>query len=338
MIPVMRNGFPIYVAEGTDIHFNLATEAYLMENLEKDSIALFLWCNSPTVVIGRYQNPFLECDLSAMKEDNVKLARRFSGGGAVYHDLGNLCFTFISDKRLYDKDWNFKIIIDALGNLGIESRQSGRNDLLAGEYKISGNAFQITKDRACHHGTLLVNCDMARLPRYLTPDKKKLDAHGIRSVSSRVANLATINPDITVEALKDAIVEQFRLQTGADCPPYTLSRNAMLNEPCFADTYEKLSSDDWNLGQTPRFKDLLSGRNSHGSFTFQLDVDQAVISSAQVFTDCLQTQEIEDLKTILVGLPYDAKAIGSRADKESDMFLKEALVLLSDLVSKDSGQ
>lgn len=205
----MRNSFPIYVAEGTDVHFNLATEAYLMERTEKDSTALFLWQNSPTVVIGRYQNPFLECDLPAMKADSVKLARRFSGGGAVYHDLGNLCFTFISGRKLYDKNWNFNIIIAALKRFGIESRQSGRNDLLANGLKISGNAFQLTVDKACHHGTLLVNCDMTKLPRYLTPDKKKLEAHGVRSVSSRVANLVSINPDITVDSLKDAIIDEF---------------------------------------------------------------------------------------------------------------------------------
>lgn len=326
----------MFTAEGTNIHFNLATEAYLMEKHQSGSTTLFLWQNSPTVVIGRYQNPFLECDLNAMKADNVILSRRFSGGGAVYHDLGNLCFTFISDRKLYDKDWNFKIIIQALKRLGIESQQSGRNDLLADGFKISGNAFQLTVDKACHHGTLLVNCDMTRLPRYLTPDKKKLEAHGVRSVSSRVANLVSINPDITVESLKSAIVGEFKAQTGADCKLCTLDMKTMLKQPSFVSVYEKLSSDDWNLGKTPRFKDLLSGRNSYGSFTFQLDVDKAIITSALVFTDSLQTEEVENLKGALIGLPYDSKTIKERADKESDSFIKEALILLSDLISKDS--
>ena len=332
----MKNSFQIFTAEETNIHFNLATEAYLMEKHQSGSTTLFLWQNSPTVVIGHYQNPFLECDLNAMKADNVILARRFSGGGAVYHDLGNLCFTFISDRKLFDKNWNFKIIISALKRLGIESQQSGRNDLLAEGFKISGNAFQLTVDKACHHGTLLVNCDMTRLPRYLTPDKKKLEVHGVRSVSSRVANLASINPDITVEALKSAIVEEFKAQTGADCKLCKLDKQNMLKEPSFVSVYEKLSSEDWNLGKTPRFKDLLSGRNIYGGFTFQLDVDKAVITTALVFTDSIQTEEVEKLKAILVGLPYDSNAIKLRADAEKDQFVKEALVLLSDLISKDS--
>ena len=332
----MKNSFQMFAAEGTNIHFNLATEAYLMEKHQSGFTTLFLWQNSPTVVIGRYQNPFLECDLNAMKSDNVILARRFSGGGAVYHDMGNLCFTFISDRKLYDKNWNFQVIIAALKRLGIKSQQSGRNDLLADGFKISGNAFQLTADRACHHGTLLVNCDMTRLPRYLTPDKKKLEAHGVRSVSSRVANIASINPDITVESLKSAIVDEFKTQTGADCMLCTLDKQTMLKQPSFISVYEKLSSDDWNLGKTPRFKDLLSGRNSYGGLTFQLDVDKAVITSAFVFTDCLQTEEVENLKTILVGLPYDPKAIRLRAENDTDPFIKEALLLLSDLIAKDS--
>ena len=117
----------IFTAQEHDIHFNLATEAYLMQSLPSDTRALFLWVNDPTVVIGRYQNPFNECNLPAMERDGVKLARRFSGGGAVYHDAGNLCFTFICPKDEYDKEDNFRIITSALRSLGIEAQVSGRN-------------------------------------------------------------------------------------------------------------------------------------------------------------------------------------------------------------------
>ncbi|MBO4410146.1 MAG: lipoate--protein ligase, partial [Spirochaetales bacterium] len=204
----------VYTTSCHDIHSNLAAEAFLMERSKADEYILYLWQNRPTVVIGRYQNPFMECDLARMESDGVKLSRRFSGGGAVYHDMGNLCFTFISPKESYDKDRNFRIVISALGALGVEACTSGRNDILAGGFKVSGNAFQIKGGKACHHGTLLVDCDMSRLPRYLTPDATKLEAHGVRSVASRVRNLKEIRPDITIGALEEQLVRSFSEECG----------------------------------------------------------------------------------------------------------------------------
>ncbi len=323
----------IYRTDVNDIHFNLAVEAHLMDTLDRDDTALFLWRNSPTVVIGRYQNPFLECDLGAMERDGVVLARRFSGGGAVYHDLGNLCFTFIGPRQeSQDWSWNFSVVCSALERLGIKASVSGRNDIVVEGCKVSGNAFQITKDRACHHGTLLVDCDMERLPLYLTPDKRKLEAHGVKSVKSRVANLVSYNKDIDVDSVASALMQAFREKIGFDCGVEVLGRDCLGPDS----VYGKLCSRQWNLGQTPRFKDLLSGRNGFGSISFQLDVDKAVITGAQVFTDSLQTEGVPLLESVLVGLEYSPRALALRAGKEKDPFVREALVLLSDLVSQNS--
>ena len=280
----------IFTAQEHDIHFNLATEAYLMQSLPSDTRALFLWVNDPTVVIGRYQNPFIECNLPAMERDGVKLARRFSGGGAVYHDAGNLCFTFICPKDEYDKEDNFRIITSALDSLGIEADVSGRNDIVACGAKISGNAFQIKGGMACHHGTLLVDCDLSRLPSYLTPDRTKLEIHGVKSVVSRVRNISDIRPGITADDIKGSIIRAFTAASGGDCATEILNKETLLKDEYFRTTYGKLSSAEWNLGMTPRFKDLLRGRNKDGGFAFRLDVDHAVITAADVSGDALDTE------------------------------------------------
>ena len=326
----------VYTTSCNDIHSNLAAEAFLMENSGADDYILYLWRNMPTVVIGRYQNPFIECDLEKMEKDGVKLSRRFSGGGAVYHDLGNLCFTFISPKESYDKDRNFRIVISALNALGVEACTSGRNDILADGFKISGNAFQIKAGKACHHGTLLVDCDMTRLPLYLTPDATKLEAHGVRSVASRVRNIREIRPDITIGALEERLIRSFSEECGQTCPAVRLDETTLLAEPFFRETQATLSSREWNFGMTPRFRDLLKGRNCYGNFSFQLDVDHAVIKGAHVFSDALDTAGMEELPGALSGLPYDSTAIEAEAGKK-DPFIREALVLLASLVRADQN-
>ena len=138
---------------------------------------LFLWQNQETVVIGRNQNPWGECNLAKMEEDGVTLARRTTGGGAVFHDLGNTCFTFLSPKEGYDRAVNIGILLDALRALGIEAEASGRNDLIIqmedGPRKVSGSAYRETRERSFHHGTLLMHADLLRLANYLTPHPKK---------------------------------------------------------------------------------------------------------------------------------------------------------------------
>lgn len=148
-----------------------------------------------------------------MEEDNVRLARRSSGGGAVFHDLGNTCFTFMAGKPEYDKTISTSIVLNALNALGVSAEASGRNDLVVktaeGDRKVSGSAYRETKDRGFHHGTLLLNADLSRLANYLNPDKKKLAAKGITSVRSRVTNLTELLPGITHEQVCEAITEAF---------------------------------------------------------------------------------------------------------------------------------
>lgn len=174
---------------------------------------LFLWRNAETVVIGRAQNPWKECNTRRMAEDNIRLARRSSGGGAVFYDTGNCCLTFMAGKPDYVRGVSTHIILQALQATGLVAEASGRNDLVVNTTeewrKISGSAYRETPDRGFHHGTILINADLSRLADYLNPDAKKLQAKGITSVRAHVTHLAELMPDIRYEAVCEAITEAF---------------------------------------------------------------------------------------------------------------------------------
>lgn len=182
----------LLLSDSYDPWFNLAVEECIFRQMPATQRVLFLWRNADTVVIGRAQNPWKECNTRRMEEDHVRLARRSSGGGAVFHDLGNTCFTFMAGKPEYDKTVSTAIVLAALNSLGVTAEASGRNDLVvktdSGDRKVSGSAYRETMDRGFHHGTLLLNADLSRLANYLNPDQKKLQAKGITSVRGRVAN------------------------------------------------------------------------------------------------------------------------------------------------------
>ena len=161
----------IYNAQVTDPHENLAAEKVLMDALAPGEAMLYLWQNLNTVVIGKNQNAWLECRTSLLEQEGGKLARRLSGGGAVFHDLGNLNFTFLMCKEDYDLDKQVTVIQKACALAGITAEKSGRNDLLADGRKFSGNAFYQDKVHAYHHGTLMVDVDKEKLGRYLSPPK-----------------------------------------------------------------------------------------------------------------------------------------------------------------------
>lgn len=275
---------------------NLAGEAELIES--PYSHILYLWENDPCVVIGRYQNPFDECDLKAMERDEVLLVRRNSGGGAVYHDRGNICFTIIRDRepRQQLKE-NFDFVIQVLGTLGIEATLSGRNDILVQGKKVSGNAFQYTKDRFCHHGTLLVGSNLSIMSRYLTPNKEKLESHAVKSVGSRVGNLKEFQPDITNEKVMEAFVQAFRKRYGAtplEAVDYEKKESTKTLAQHFSDKAILLK-------KTPPFSWKGSHRFSWGSVTVGLSVKEGVIMEADIATDCLDTSLVPEWEAMIKG-------------------------------------
>ena len=194
---------------GTDPYKNLALERYLLETVAKDQVILYLWQNKHTVVIGRNQSALSECRIQKLKSDGGLLARRLSGGGSVYHDLGNLNFTFLAPTDLFDEALQTSVILYALKLLGIQAEKTGRNDLLVEGKKFSGHAYYHTRNHSYHHGTLLIHADLENMATYLNPSPLKLKAKGVASVKSRVGNLADVLPGLSVEAVARALQEAF---------------------------------------------------------------------------------------------------------------------------------
>ncbi len=268
-----------------------------------------------TVVIGRAQNPWKECNTRRMEEDGIKLARRSSGGGAVFHDLGNTCFTFMAGKPEYDKSVSTQIVLDALSALGLKASASGRNDLVVetadGVRKVSGSAYRETKDRGFHHGTLLLNAALSRLADYLNPDVKKLQAKGITSVRSRVANLVELLPSVDHQVICQAVTQAFFSYFGEQCEPEIISPYAHPNLPGFSEQFARQSSWEWNFGQAPDFSHLLDNRFTWGGVELHFDVERGVIVRAQIYTDSLNPAPLEALVSVLQGTAYRPEALAA---------------------------
>ena len=301
-----------FISTSNDPHLNLAFEQYLFSNVKSNDRILYLWRNSQTVVIGKFQNPWSECNVEKMAEDDIKLMRRYSGGGAVFQDLGNLCFTLISGCD-YDveeqKSKNNDFIISALNKFNITALASGRNDILVNERKISGAAFQIQQGNLMHHGTLLVNSDLDRLQLYLKPSKDKLETKGIKSVRSRVANLQEFNHLLTVEAL----IEQLRITyteyfSEFDSIGY-IDERILNSKSELKLEYENLISWDWLYGKTPAFTDAYKKRFPWGEIELLLTVYSGIIKDVVAFSDTLDNQLVDVIKDTLNGITFNNKVI-----------------------------
>lgn len=296
-----------------DPWFNLATEEWIFREMDPTVQTLFLWRNENTVVIGRNQNPWSECNLSKMEEDGVRLARRTSGGGAVYQDLGNTCFTFLSPREGYDRSTNSGIILRALSNFGIAAEASGRNDLVVpmedGPRKFSGSAFRETRDRAFHHGTVLMSANLSKLADYLTPHPKKMQSKGRASVRARVMNLGEIAPTLRHETLCPAIIDAFCSHYGAQCEVEPLDPANLATMPGLKERYEELMSWEWRFGHAPQFTQQLVEYLSWGFIDLHLDSEHGRISRIALYSDSLFPSLIEVLRDALEGRAYTKAGI-----------------------------
>lgn len=307
----------IYLSDSLNPYLNLATEEWIFHNLEPSSQVLFLWRNQDTVVIGRNQNPWSECNLAKMNEDHIQLARRTTGGGAVYHDLGNSNFTFLSPKATYRKENNIQIILEALKNFGIHGEASGRNDMLIpfpdGARKFSGSAYRESRDRAFHHGTLLLHADLTRLAQYLTPNPKKLQAKGTESVRSRVINLQDVAlPEFAHlghELIVESMVQSFQNFYGGQAEIEHLNMDSLKEIPELRKQFENLSSFEWLYGKTLEFNLKLDGYLTMGFFDFHFKIEEGVIKELQINTDCLYPDLVDTMTSRLQGQIFEAKSI-----------------------------
>ncbi|MCD8075022.1 MAG: lipoate--protein ligase [Lachnospiraceae bacterium] len=302
----------VWISRSTDPYENLATEEFLTFQAEPEECILFLWQNAHTVVIGRNQNCWQECRVAVLEEAGGHLARRLSGGGAVYHDLGNLNYTFCMKKKDADAARQMQVILRAVGSFGLDARMTGRNDAVAvcqsTERKFSGNAFFDSRGCYYHHGTLLLSADTQAMSRYLNPSRAKLASGGVASVRSRVVNLSELCSKITIDTMKTAIIRAASEVYQAAAEPLDDRRFDWQEMDRLRDRF---ASWDWNYGQKIPFTNRLGQRFEWGELELALKVNRGVIEEALLSSDAMEYLWFSDIGSQFAGCRYDAENISS---------------------------
>jgi lipoate-protein ligase A len=296
-------------------------------------VILYLWQNEKTVVIGKNQNPWKECKLAELSEDGGKLVRRLSGGGAVFHDLGNLNFTFLATKENYNVEKQLEVILKAVRHLSIPAEKSGRNDITVEGRKFSGNAFFSDGVHCYHHGTILIKVDMSMLSHYLNVSREKLVSKGVASVRARVTNLTEYVPELTVDRMCCELVEA--LGEVYEVAPVELSMSKLQSQE-LQKLEEKFASWEWILGKKMEFNYSIDRRFSWGNIDLEFVVDEGRINSCRAFSDALETNYCDKLSAALNGCIFSSEAMITALNTisptmEEAMMHQDVMALLQEL-------
>ena len=311
----------IYSAPTGDGWLNLARDGYFLENNKKGDVVLYFYVNKNAVIIGRNQNAWKECNIANMDADGVQLVRRHSGGGAVFHDNGNLNFSFITDEKHYDLNRQMRVILNAVSKLGLKAELSGRNDITVDGKKFSGNAFSLAKGNRSHHGTILVNADLTKLSNYLCVSKEKMRSKGIDSVRARVCNICELSSGLTVEAMRRLVIESFIEEYGA-------ASEYVFDGPALAEVEERrerLASWEWRFGKTPQFDFETDKRFSFGDTQIYFNSRNGVIRETKVYSDCLDTELTTEIENALTGVHFRKEEIKAALSKMKDQSIAAEL-------------
>ncbi|MDR2093999.1 MAG: lipoate--protein ligase [Treponema sp.] len=294
------------ITDETNPYRNIALEALLLECLERDTCILYLWQNRHTVVIGRNQNAWKECRVEDLEASGGFLARRLSGGGAVYHDLGNLNFTFLIPKDDYDTEKQSTVILRAVQAAGIDAYKSGRNDIETGGRKFSGNAFYFSGNNAYHHGTLLVSADLNAASQYLTVHTDKIKAKGIESVRKRMINLTECSPNLTIPALQHYLTAAFDEVYRLEGRPLDKS---LLDRERLSALEAKFADPEWKYGKNPPFQFETGARFAWGDIDILIDASENRIAKSRFFSDAMDEAFILALPSALAGVSFTRPAV-----------------------------
>ncbi|MBR3927563.1 MAG: lipoate--protein ligase [Clostridia bacterium] len=295
----------VLISPSMDAYDNLALDEYLLNTLSKEDRILYFYVNRKAVIIGRNQNPWLECNLNQLNADGVQLVRRISGGGCVYHDEGNLNFSFMCHESRYDEGEQTGIILKALRSLGIHAETTGRNDIAIDGRKFSGNAYCRRGGIQQRHGTLLVNSDLTVFDRYLKVPEKKMVAKGVKSVRSRITKLMEYKADITTKEMMEEVIKAYSAQYGeaVNYPIETIDNGEI------ARLKEKSMSWEWKMGEAPAFDYIFENRFDWGTAQICLTVKKAVIEKTLVFSDSLDASLSARMEGILNGVRFEKEEI-----------------------------
>lgn len=285
----------------SDPYLNIAVENYLLSLPSNGQVTLYLWSNRRTVVIGQYQNPYSECNVEQLESDGGFLMRRRTGGGAVYHDLGNLNFSFVVPYELYDQSRQLSVLQKAVAAFGLQTEVSGRNDVLCQGRKFSGNAFSKGRNQRLHHGTILIRTDVEAIQKYLKVKPAKLRKHGVDSHQSRVVNLSELNPAITAVSIVPHLLSAFEQEYGT--PVRTLDFHQLASLPEVQQLRLSFASPEWKYGRWQQFEAQRSAQFDWGGVEISLQVDEpsATITSINIASDCLLPDAIDLAQSLLHG-------------------------------------
>lgn len=304
-----------------DASLNIALETYLVENRLVDEPILLFYINDPSIIVGRNQNTIEEVNQAYVEEKGIRVVRRMSGGGAVYHDRGNFSFCFIKDDDGSFRDFaSFtQPVIEALRKMGAKGAElKGRNDLLIDDKKFSGNAMYAKNGRMTAHGTILFDADLDEVTKALKPRKEKFESKGIKSVRSRVTNIKPyVSPEyqkLTTEEFRDLLLlEIFGVESRDQVKEFKLTEAdwAKVREI----QAERFGNWEWNYGQSPAFAIQMSQKFPFGFVDFRFNVEQGVIKEVKVYGDFFGLGDISDVENALVGVRFEREAVNQVFEK-----------------------
>lgn len=293
-------------SQSRDPYWNLALEEYVFEKLDEKEEYFMLWQNDNTIVVGKYQNTAQEINQTFVDENHIRVARRLSGGGAVYHDKGNLNFTFIVSEKDYGLEFNQFIqpVIRALAKLGIKAEFTGRNDITIDGKKISGNSQYVKRGRIMHHGCILVDSNLTNVSEALKPKEAKFESKSAKSVASRVTTINACSPnEINVELFKKTLVEE--VLKGSGVQEYTLSQKEISEISKLAN--EKYRKWEWNYGKSGNYNYEKSQRYDFGTVEIAAVVREGTLQEVEIHGDFFGNGEISELENALRGEALDEK-------------------------------
>lgn len=292
--------------DSTDPYYNMAMEEYVLKGLNPDEEYFVLWQNRPAIIVGKHQNTIEEINTRYVRDNDICVVRRLSGGGAVYHDAGNINFTFIINnvqKEFLDFARFTLPVIDALKRIGVKAELSGRNDITIDGKKISGNAQYLYRNRLLHHGTLLFDSELEVLQQALNVDPSKIQSKGIKSVRSRVTNIRDhLEKDINISEFIDLLARFVFEHHDQPFQEYKFTDEDRQNIARLME--EKYITWDWNYGQSPPFNYRHSERFAGGKVEVLLEVKNSIIKGCKIYGDFLGVADVADVEQSLVGQRY----------------------------------
>lgn len=323
----MVNSIFVIKTSETNPWRNLALEETLLNTVKPGECILYLWQNRHTVVIGRNQNALNECRIQKLESDGGFLARRLSGGGAVYHDLGNLNFTFLACADSFDKEKQTDVILKAVRAAGINAEKNGRNDLTVDGRKFSGHAYYKTKEQCYHHGTLMLYVDKTKLADYLNVSPLKLKSKGVASVKSRVVNLCELNPELTVETLSDNLIKAFSEVYGM---PVEYLGEKDIDTDMLSLLEARYSSPEWKYAGQEILPHSIEKRFDWGQARLDYEADGSRFKKIQFYSDGLQADYLSEIPERLLDCEINSEKILACLLKNTD---KELISLAEDIAS-----